>query len=239
MQIAVSLSGLEKSFTAGDTKSTVLKGIDLAIPAEEITFVTGPSGCGKTTLISIIAGILTPDSGTVSIFDTPIVSKSRESTKFRLANIGFIFQQHNLVPTLTAAENASIPLLIRRVPQRQARQKAIAMLNEVGLGDRIDHLPSQLSGGQQQRVAIARALVGQPRLIICDEPTASLDAENGFHIMSLLKQLAVESDRTVIVVTHDSRIYQFADSIVEMEDGQVVRVELQQKQLHKNKSRGD
>jgi putative ABC transport system ATP-binding protein len=222
MDPVVNVSKVSKSFIAGDTRSPVLHDIDLTVNRGETKFITGPSGCGKTTLISIIAGILTPDSGTVSIFGENVVFGSGRSSALRLANIGFIFQQHNLVPTLTAAENVSIPLLIKGTEQLKARKRALSMLNEVGLGDRADHRPNQLSGGQQQRVAIARALVSEPKLIICDEPTASLDAENGLHVMQFLKELTHARQTTVVVVTHDSRIFHFADSITALEDGRVI-----------------
>ncbi|MBY0547369.1 MAG: ABC transporter ATP-binding protein [Candidatus Obscuribacterales bacterium] len=229
---AAEISNLEKSFIAGDTRTPVLQGINLSLTSEQITFITGPSGCGKTTLISIMAGILSPDNGQVKIFGEIMGTHKREAAKFRLQNIGFIFQQHNLVPTLTACENASIPLLIGRMHAATARRKAREMLECVGLADRVNHLPRQLSGGQQQRVAIARALVSEPRLIICDEPTASLDAENGLHVMEVLQRLSVERSRTVVVVTHDSRIYHFADSVVKMEDGKVVAVERTDSKIH-------
>ena len=188
--------------------------------------LVGPSGCGKTTLISIIAGILTPTSGEVEICGSPITRMSdAQKVAFRRRNIGFIFQQYNLLPTLTAAENVAIPLLIHRVDFDEAVTKARIYLDRVGMADRADFLPSQLSGGQQQRVAIARALVTETRLIVCDEPTSALDAKTGHMVMELFSEVAVRPDRALIVVTHDSRIYEFADTIAHMEDGRIVGVE--------------
>src|SRR6516225_4555396 len=212
--IAVRCSGITKSFPAGDGMVEVLHGIDFEVPAGELTMLVGPSGCGKTTLISIIAGILTPTSGAVEICGSPI-TRMTDAAKvaFRRANIGFIFQQYNLLPALTAADNASIPLV--------AAGSEAAILERIGVGAHLGKLPSQLSGGQQQRVAIARALVHAPRLIVCDEPTAALDADSGQTVLEILKDAALTLDRAVIVVTHDARIYRFADRIAAMEDGRI------------------
>jgi len=184
--------------------------------------LVGPSGCGKTTLISIIAGILTPTGGEVEIYGTPITQMSdAEKVAFRRSNVGFIFQQYNLLPALTAAENAAIPLVAAGMPMARAAGSASAILERIGMGAHRAKLPNQLSGGQQQRVAIARALVHAPRLIVCDEPTAALDAESGQTVLEILKDAALASDRAVIVVTHDTRIYSFADRIASMEDGRI------------------
>ena len=184
--------------------------------------LVGPSGCGKTTLISIIAGILTPTGGEVEIYGTPITQVSdAEKVAFRRRNVGFIFQQYNLLPALTAAENAAIPLVAAGMPMARAAGSASAILERIGMGAHRAKLPNQLSGGQQQRVAIARALVHAPRLIVCDEPTAALDAESGQTVLEILKDAALASDRAIIVVTHDTRIYSFADRIASMEDGRI------------------
>ena len=220
--IAVRCSGVTKSFPAGDGTVEVLHGIDFDVPAGELTMLVGPSGCGKTTLISIIAGILTPTGGEVEIYGTPITQVSdAEKVAFRRRNVGFIFQQYNLLPALTAAENAAIPLVAAGMPMARAAGSASAILERIGMGAHRAKLPNQLSGGQQQRVAIARALVHAPRLIVCDEPTAALDAESGQTVLEILKDAALASDRAVIVVTHDTRIYSFADRIASMEDGRI------------------
>jgi len=220
--IAVRCSGVTKSFPAGEGVVEVMRGIDFDVPAGELTMLVGPSGCGKTTLISIIAGILTPTGGEVEIYGTPITQVSdAEKVAFRRRNVGFIFQQYNLLPALTAAENAAIPLVAAGMPMARAAGSASAILERIGMGAHRAKLPNQLSGGQQQRVAIARALVHAPRLIVCDEPTAALDAESGQTVLEILKDAALASDRAIIVVTHDTRIYSFADRIASMEDGRI------------------
>ncbi len=226
IQSAIRARGVQKSFGEGQARIPVLKGVDLDVEMGEILFLVGPSGSGKTTLLSVIAGTLDSDDGELTVLGTSIPQLSPDAkTQFRKENLGFIFQQYNLLPTLTVAENAAVPLIIRGVPLREAIARATEVLEEVGLGDRIDFLPSQLSGGQQQRVAIARALVGEPRLILCDEPTANLDGETGRRAMELLNRVGKRPDRAVIVVTHDSRIFEFGDRIVHMEDGQIKDVE--------------
>ena len=174
----------------------------------EMTMVVGPSGCGKTTFLSVVCGTLQFDSGAVSVFGQDLSAmRDREVTAFRGKNVGFIFQQFNLIPTWSAVENVSIPLLLRGVSRKTAEGEATRLLEAVGIGQKRNAYPSQLSGGQQQRVAIARALVHEPRLIICDEPTAALDAVTGHKVLELLQEVACRPDRCVIVVTHDSRIF--------------------------------
>src|SRR5689334_12092846 len=175
---AVSCRAITKEFGTGDTTVKVLHGIDLEIPPGELALLVGPSGCGKTTLISIVAGLLDPTAGTVEVLGTDIGALSGASkVRFRGNNIGFVFQQYNLLPALTAAENAAVPLLIAGWNRKRAVDKAKEMLNQVGLGARVNNYPNQLSGGQQQRVAIARALVHEPGLLVCDEPAAARDAQ--------------------------------------------------------------
>jgi putative ABC transport system ATP-binding protein len=193
-----------------------------------MTLLVGPSGCGKTTLISIIAGLLEPSAGEVGVLGSNLAQLSgSRKVNFRGAHIGFVFQQYNLLPSLTAAENAAVPLLILGVPRKEAVARARTMLGTVGLADKVDQLPAHLSGGQQQRIAIARALIHQPRLLVCDEPTAALDAQAGQTVMELLRRVAVQPDRGVIVVTHDSRVYRFGDRIVSMSDGRIEDIKTQ------------
>jgi putative ABC transport system ATP-binding protein len=216
-KIAVLCRGITKSFPAGDGVVEVLHGIDLEVPAGELTMLVGPSGCGKTTLISIIAGILSPTK-----CGKPItLLRDKEKVAFRRKSIGFVFQQYNLLPALTSAENAAIPLVAAGMPMAKAASEAAAILARIGMGEQLNKLPNQLSGGQQQRVAIARAIVHAPRLIVCGEPTAALDAEAGQTVLEILRQAALAPGRAVIVVTHDSRIYRFADRIIAMEDGRI------------------
>jgi putative ABC transport system ATP-binding protein len=223
--IAVRCKNLVKTFDTGEQKVYALRNIDLNVPTGELMMLVGPSGCGKTTLISVIAGILDQDSGSCELFGQDMQKlNTSQRNRFRAQNIGFVFQAYNLLPTLTLAENVSIPLIINGVPRKQATKTAADALEQVGLGDRVRNLPSQLSGGQQQRVAIARALVHNPRLIVCDEPTSALDHETGHHIMEILKKTAVHKDRAMIIVTHDARIFDFADCIASMDDGKIENV---------------
>ena len=216
---AIRCRGLRKSYRSGESEVPVLHGVDLEARPGELLMIVGPSGCGKTTLLSLICGILNPDAGEVEVFGTRLDSlPDRELAAFRSSRIGFIFQQFHLIPTLTIVQNASVPLLIQGKSTRYAEARAKEALAKVGLGDRFNHRPTQLSGGQQQRVAIARALVHQPSLLICDEPTASLDAASGLTTMTLLRQSCMVPGRCVVVVTHDSRIFGFADRIVSMDD---------------------
>jgi putative ABC transport system ATP-binding protein len=220
---AITSRGIVKSFGRGDTRIDVLKDINLVVNSGEITFLVGPSGCGKTTLISVLAGMLRADGGEVDLFGERIDKlRGARLTRFRGRNVGFIFQQFNLIPSLDAAENAAVPLVVGGMAPGSARKKAVALLDRLGLGAQVGKMPSQLSGGQQQRVAIARALIHEPRMIVCDEPTASLDAKSGRTVMELLRTLAGAKDRAVVVVTHDDRIYPFADRIIEMSDGMIV-----------------
>jgi len=214
-----------KSFGTGDTAVTVLKGIDLDVYFGELLLLVGESGGGKTTLLSAIAGILDFDAGELTVLGTPLASMSAgRRTRFRSQTMGFIFQQFNLLPALTAAENVAVPLLIQGLAQRQAIARARTMLERVGLGDRTEFLPRNLSGGQQQRVAIARALVTEPKLLVCDEPTAALDGPNGQKIMEIIREVGRAPDRCVIVVTHDSRVFHFGDRMAELTDGRIVGV---------------
>jgi putative ABC transport system ATP-binding protein len=221
--LSIDVKGLTKSYHAGSVLTPVLKGVDLSVRRGELYFIVGPSGCGKTTLISLLCGTLRPDEGQLTVlgYDLRKLSESR-ITQFRAEHVGFVFQQFNLLPTLTAAENVAIPLKLQGCSASKAHKAAVEVLSKVGLADKIHSRPKLLSGGQQQRVAIARALVHNPSLIVCDEPTSALDSETGQQVMSLLAEPSAK--RTVIVVTHDPRIYSMAHRIAEMEDGLIRKV---------------
>ncbi|QFI64856.1 ABC transporter ATP-binding protein [Qipengyuania flava] len=221
-EAAICTRAVTRDFQAGQQTITVLHGIDLDIRAGELTFLVGESGSGKTTLISIMCGILWPTQGEVKVFGTDIYELAdSDLVEFRLQNIGFIFQQYNLIPSIDAANNAAVPLIAQGMDRLEARERAVAMLEKLNIGNQADKLPRQLSGGQQQRVAIARALVHEPRLVVCDEPTAALDASSGRRVMDLLRDVAVAEDRACIIVTHDNRIFDLADRILVLEDGRI------------------
>ena len=223
--IAVRCRELTKTYGSGDAGVTALRGVDLDVRQGELLMVVGPSGCGKTTLISVIAAILSQDSGRCEVLGRDVTSMDqKERTRFRGESIGYVFQMFNLLPALTALENASIPLLLNGVSRKQAESRAEEVLDAVGLGDRQHSLPSHLSGGQQQRVAIARAMVHDPKLIVCDEPTSNLDHAAGHSMMELLRSAARSPNRALIVVTHDPRIFGFADRIAHMDDGRIVEI---------------
>ncbi|HEY7152428.1 MAG TPA: ABC transporter ATP-binding protein [Gemmataceae bacterium] len=223
---AVICRGVTKEFGDGDSRTLALRGVDLEVHPGQMTLLVGPSGCGKTTLISIVAGLLDVTAGDVTVLGQELRRlRGRQLVRFRGRYIGFVFQQYNLLPALTAAENAAVPLIIAGHKRAEAVARASAILDAVGMADKVNSLPAQLSGGQQQRVAIARALVHEPKLLVCDEPTAALDAHSGQTVMALLKRVAVQPDRAVIVVTHDNRVFGFGDRIVYMNDGVIDKVE--------------
>jgi putative ABC transport system ATP-binding protein len=223
---------VKKDFGQGENRALVLRGVDFDVRFGEMTLLVGPSGCGKTTLLSVIAGLLDATDGEISVLGQDMQGLSgTDSVLFRRKNLGFVFQQYNLLPALTAAENAAVPLLAAGMPRKRAVAQASSLLAELGLERRLHALPAQLSGGQQQRVALARALVHEPRLIVCDEPTSALDHETGRAVMDLLTKVAVREDRAVIVVTHDSRVFEFADRIAHMDDGRIVKTEAPQEAL--------
>lgn len=220
---AVIARDIEMAFGSNGLKTQVLFDIDLEVTSGELTMLVGPSGCGKTTLLSILSGTLKPTGGDVEVMGK-VITRMKDSEKviLRRRRIGFIFQQYNLLPALTAAENAAMALVADGMPLKTAAEKARVVLETLGMGPHADKLPRMLSGGQQQRVAIARAIVHEPDLVVCDEPTAALDAETGRQVMELLKEAAAGPGRAVLVVTHDNRIYRYADRIVAMEDGRIV-----------------
>ncbi len=202
-----------------------LDGINLEARKGELMMLVGPSGSGKTTLLSVIAGILRRDEGECTVYGQDLEQlNAREQARYRGDSIGFVFQSYHLIPTLSIVENVAIPLLIRGTHRSQALRRANEVLGSVGLGDRIDALPRELSGGMQQRTAICRALVHEPKLIVCDEPTSALDHETGRKVMELLKEQGTGDGRTLIVVTHDARIFGFADRVAEMDDGRITKL---------------
>lgn len=224
-QLAIRCRGLFKSFGVGDSIVRALRGVDLDVRRGEMMALVGPSGCGKTTLISILAGLLRADEGDLDVMGIdPGALDPHDRTVWRGQNVGFIFQQFNLVPQISVVENVAIPLLLRGVRRGEAIERSMMLLERVGLKGRERNRPTTLSGGQQQRVAIARSLVHGPRILVCDEPTSALDGATGQRVMELVREQGCGPDRLVVLVTHDERIFHFADRIVHMDDGLVTRV---------------
>ena len=224
--LVMEATGVIKDLGVGVAQIRALKGVDLALKGGELTLLMGPSGSGKTTLLSILGCMLTPTEGTVRVRGDSIAGKSPEDlAKLGRENIGFVFQSYHLFPTLSAADNVRLALDVRGESGADAKDKARAALERVGLASKTKNYPNELSGGEQQRVAIARAVVGDPSVILADEPTAALDSENGKAIMGILAAIAKDPGRGVLVVTHDPRLVPFADRIVHIEDGSIVREE--------------
>lgn len=222
MQAAISVSDVTKVYGAGAASIRVLDQVDFAARAGEVVFLMGPSGSGKTTLLSIMGCILRATSGSVKIRGQEVAQlPERELPRVRLAHIGFIFQGFNLFPALNVRENVALALDLKRIRGRQADQQAMELLERVGLAHKAKELPANLSGGQKQRVAIARALAGDPEIVLADEPTAALDGASGRAVLELLRELAHERGRAVVIVTHDSRALTYADRIVHIEDGKI------------------
>ncbi len=222
---AIYCSNISKIFGADKTRVNALRHVYFSAALGRLTLLVGPSGCGKTTLLSVITGLLEPTEGRLQLLGRDLAKLSNaDKLLFRRTNIGFVFQMYHLLPSLSACENAAVPLLAAGTDWKLALHKSKAILSQLGLGGRLDALPAQLSGGEQQRVAIARAMVHEPKLIVCDEPTSALDGETGKIVMELLSQKALSPDRAIIVVTHDERIFSFADSIAYMNDGQVTHM---------------
>lgn len=225
-KLAVQVTNVSKTFGQGDDQVHALKNVSLEVYEGELVMIVGPSGCGKTTLLSVIAGTMHFDSGHINVLGSQLEQLSKDAlTNFRAHNIGFIFQLFHLIPTLSSVENSCIPLIIQGKKRADAYLIAQELLEKVGLGDKFDKLPRELSGGQQQRVAMARALVHNPPIVICDEPTSALDFETGTKVMEILKHIAQTHNRSVIVVTHDHRIFKYADRVVEMDDGSIQNVQ--------------
>jgi putative ABC transport system ATP-binding protein len=224
--LAVKASNLAKWFGEGEAKTIAVRDVSFDAYFGEMLYIVGPSGSGKTTLLSMISGILRPNSGTVMVEDKEIWNlPNDEIADFRLNKLGFVFQDYHLFPRLTTVENVAIPLILKKLDWDESMKVAMQNLEIVGLKERAQLPPVKLSGGEQQRVAIARAISSRPDLLIFDEPTASLDGDTGRKIVEFVKQNILNEKRCIIIVTHDSRIYEYADRILKMEDGKITGVE--------------
>ena len=222
MDTVVRAVGLTRRYKMGDAFVDALRGVDLAIARGEFVALVGPSGSGKSTVLNLIGGLDRPTSGQVWINGIELSASDEQTlTRHRRQHVGFVFQSFNLLSRLTAEENVALPLMFSGVPEKERRSRARVLLERVGLGPRLTHRPTQLSGGEQQRVAIARALVGQPALLLADEPTGNLDTATGAEIMALLKELNQEQGLTLLVVTHDPEVAAFADRVVRLRDGRI------------------
>jgi len=220
--VVVRTVGLARRYKMGDTFVDALRGVDLEIARGEFVALVGPSGSGKSTVLNLIGGLDRPSEGEIWIDGAELsASDEKALTRHRRRHVGFVFQSFNLLPRLTAEENVALPLIFGGVAENERRARARELLERVGLAERLTHRPTQLSGGEQQRVAIARALVGQPALLLADEPTGNLDTTTGVEIMRLLKELNQEHGLTLLVVTHDPEVAAFADRVVRLRDGQV------------------
>jgi len=234
---AVVARNVTKVFGQGETQVQALRGINLEMRMGELTMLVGPSGSGKTTLLSVITGLLHASDGDLVVLgERPAQLSGEDLIRFRRKNLGFVFQQYNLIPALTAAENVAVPLLADGAKRQPSVERGREILATLGLAHRAHALPSELSGGEQQRVALARALIHEPGLIVCDEPTSALDGRTGHTVMELLSTTAIRPDRAVIIVTHDARIFDFANRIAHMDDGRIVDLEEDRKTVRKSES---
>jgi putative ABC transport system ATP-binding protein len=223
--LAIHCIGLQRSFGEGAAQVRALRGVSLQVRRGEVMMLVGPSGCGKTTLISIVSAVLDADGGECDVLGQSVVRMSAaQKTVFRRRTIGFVFQAFNLLPQLSAAENVALPLLVSGMVRSQALAHAHVLLDRMDLASRAEDTPAMLSGGQQQRVAITRALVHRPPVVVCDEPTSALDHHTGESVMQALVDAVREQQTTLLVVTHDARIFKFADRVAEMEDGRIARI---------------
>ena len=222
MDSLLEASGIRKRFRMGETELEVLKGVDLRVAPGEVVAVVGSSGVGKSTLLHILGALDSPTSGSLKIDSTDVFALSdRDRTRFRNESIGFVFQFHHLLGDFTAVENVMLPLMIQGRDASEARPPAAELLRNVGLAERMDHLPSELSGGESQRVAVARALVARPKLLLADEPSGNLDLGHSAELHDLMWTLARDLGQTVVVVTHDVSLADRADRIIRMEDGRI------------------
>lgn len=216
----VEASGVVKRYDTGAAQVNALRGVSLVVPRGEMVAIMGPSGCGKTTLLNCLSGLDTIDAGQVLIDGTDINTLSdRDRSRYRARRMGFVFQTYNLLPVLSAAENVELPLVVSNMPAKEARERALVALGQVGLADRAHHWTNELSGGQRQRVAIARALVNDPAIVWADEPTGNLDSETADDVMRLMEGLNAERGQTFVIVTHDPGIGGRCTRIVRMRDG--------------------
>jgi putative ABC transport system ATP-binding protein len=221
-RLAVKANAMIKWFGDDPAKTYAVREASFAANFGEVLYIVGPSGSGKTTLLSMISGILRPNSGTVEVDGKNIWNmNNNEIADFRLNRVGFVFQDYHLFPRLTTAENVAIPLILKKLDWNESQKVALQYLDIVGLRERAQLPPVKLSGGEQQRVAIARAIASQPDILIFDEPTASLDGDTGRKIVKFVKDSILNENRSIIIVTHDSRIYEYADRILSMEDGRI------------------
>ncbi len=226
MEELIRIKDLRKVYRMGQEKVVALNRININIYKGEICCLFGPSGSGKSTLLNMIAGLEKPTRGEIMVKEFPIHQlKEKQVTLFRQKHVGFIFQSYNLIPTLTALENVTLPLIFKGIPKKKRRKMAVKMLQEVGLGDRLYHKPNEMSGGQQQRVSIARAFIGQPKIIFADEPTGNLDTKTTISILDLMYKMAKQYNQTLIAVSHDAEIKTYADRIIHMKDGNVEDIE--------------
>ena len=224
-QVSIAAHGLKKWFGEGEARTLAVNDVSFEVYRGEILFIVGPSGSGKTTLLSMISGILRPNEGSVTLGDMDLWSLNNDQlADLRLNRIGFVFQDYHLFPRLTTAENVAIPLILRRQGWDESVTEALKYLKAVGLENRADLPPVKLSGGEQQRVAIARAMIGRPEILILDEPTASLDGETGRNIVGFIKKELLNEERSIVIITHDARIYEFANRIITMEDGHITNI---------------
>jgi ABC-type lipoprotein export system ATPase subunit len=227
-ELIIEAHSVSKTYDTGTVQVEALRSVDLTIRRGELVSVMGPSGCGKTTLLNCLSGLDAIDEGGEVVIDGTALSKlsDRDRTDYRAKRMGFVFQFYNLMPVLTAVENVELPLLVARVPTKQARRKAVEALDLVGLAGRAEHVPDELSGGERQRVTIARALVNEPAIVWADEPTGDLDSENALDITRLMRRLNLERGLTFVIVTHDTTVGRSADRLVRMVDGEIVGHEL-------------
>lgn len=227
MAAIMKVKGLTKKYRLGQEVITALNNIDLAINEGEFLCILGTSGSGKTTLLHMMAGLERPTRGQITVKDTMVLSKMKEKDMalFRRKFMGFIFQSYNLLPTLTALENVTLPLIFNEVSYKERQRRARELLVQLGLKERLFHKPTEMSGGQQQRVSIARALVSNPKILFCDEPTGNLDSKNTKEIMDILKEQNINKGVTIVMVTHDLDLIPYADRAIYMVDGQITKIE--------------
>jgi len=222
----IKLNGVKKLYRMGDEKIAAVNNVDLTIAQGEICCLLGKSGSGKSTLLNLIAGLEKPTKGTI-IFNKRHIERMNEDqlAKFRQQYVGFVFQSYNLLSTLTALENVTLPLIFRKVSVKERTERAMEMLRAVGLSDRANHKPSEMSGGQQQRVSIARAFINSPQVVFADEPTGNLDTKTTYEMMDLITGLAEKHNQTLIIVTHDMEISDYADRVINLSDGKIEKIE--------------